>query len=89
MQHKEVQALNQAKKARGKGVGRRKSEVPIVAKKSGNADGAKGYRKEIANEGNMCPINAGLEHGNETCTLHTMGAGSTAADIHLPHGKGV
>ena len=58
--------MNQAKKARGKGVGRRKSEEPIVAKKSGNADGAKGDQKETANEGNMCPINAGLEHGNET-----------------------
>jgi hypothetical protein len=35
------------------GGGWRKSEVPIVAMKSGNADGAKGCRFEITDKGNM------------------------------------
>jgi hypothetical protein len=39
---------------RGRGKGCRKSEPSIVAMKSGNADGAKGWRFEAVSEGNMC-----------------------------------
>ncbi len=40
-------------KSEGEGIDCRKSEVSIVARKSGNADGAKGHRFEITGEGYM------------------------------------
>jgi len=40
-------------KSEEKGRGCRKSEAPIRAEKSGNADGAKGRRFEITNRGDM------------------------------------
>ena len=52
--------------ARRRGEGWRESEASIRAMKPGNAGRAKGRRKEIVDEGNMCLMNAGLEHGNET-----------------------
>ena len=46
------------------GGGDRKSEVPIRAMISGNAEGAKGCRFEIANEGNMTRHRADCVHDN-------------------------
>jgi hypothetical protein len=46
------------------GGGERKSEAPIVATNSGNAEGAKGCRFEIADRGNMTRHRADCVHDN-------------------------
>lgn len=46
------------------GGGDRKSEAPIVAVKSGNADGAKGRRSEKTDQGNMTRHRADFVHDN-------------------------
>ncbi len=46
------------------GGGDRKSEAPIRAMNSGNAEGAKGRRSEIADEGNMTRHRADSVHAN-------------------------
>jgi hypothetical protein len=38
----------------GKSITTRESELPIVATKSGNADGAKGRRHSTVSQGNTC-----------------------------------
>ena len=46
------------------GGGDRKSEAPIRAMNSGNAEGAKGRRSGIADKGNMTRHRADCVHGN-------------------------
>jgi hypothetical protein len=50
-----------------------KSEMPIVAMKSGNSDGAKGHRFEIMSNGYMTRHRADYVHDNTTYSFHTMG----------------
>ena len=53
-------------KSEEEGGGGRKSEAPIRAMKSGNADGAKGCRLEIMIEGDMARHWADYDHDNKT-----------------------
>jgi hypothetical protein len=46
------------------GSGDRKSEAPILAMISGNAEGAKGRRSELADKGNMTRHRADCVHDN-------------------------
>jgi hypothetical protein len=64
-----------------RGRGYRKSEMPIVAVKSGNADGAKGHRFEITSKGNMTRHRADSDHDNTNYSFHTVGAGKSAAKV--------
>ena len=50
-----------------------KSEMPIVAMKSGNSDGVKGHRFEIMGNGYMTRHRADYVHDNTNYSLHTVG----------------
>lgn len=68
MQHREVRALRQAWNGEDRGSRPWQSDAPVVAEKSGNADGAKGRKGKKMCEGDMCPIKAGV--GMETKLTH-------------------
>ena len=63
-----------------------KSEAPIRAMNSGNAEGAKGCRFEITGEGTMTQHRVDYVHDTKIDSFHTEGACRTRDTVHGPDG---
>ena len=69
------------------GISHWKSEEPVVAMKSGNADGAKRFWFGIVYRCNKDRPRAGRIHDHNTGTLHTEGARKSNDAVHVPDGN--